>query len=199
MIAGEKQRKFMQDRLQQRRRRSQARLLGGLALVLVLAAGIWMAVTAASRPADHQVAYDESLVVYGETLRAVHEMSGPNLGSIPLLPEDGPQPKIVIAQPFFDFKGVGAAEVVQHVFVIANEGTAPLTISRAYTSCECTTADFTATLIPPGGISLMTLTFDASAHDVRGQTVRRGVIIESNDPTSLQTEIWTQASVAATP
>jgi hypothetical protein len=45
----------------------------------------------------------------------------------------------------------------------------------------------------------MTLTFDAGFHDVSGQTVRRGVIIENNDPNSPTAEIWTQARVRAKP
>ena len=89
--------------------------------------------------------------------------------------------------------------MVQHEFAIANVGDAPLTISRAYTTCGCTTADFTATVIPPGKVSIMTLTFDAGFHDAGGQTVRRGVIIENNDARNPQVEIWTQAAVRTTP
>jgi hypothetical protein len=41
----------------------------------------------------------------------------------------------------------------------------------------------------------MTIVLDAGFHDVTGQTVRRGVIIENNDPKRSSTEIWIQASV----
>ena len=41
----------------------------------------------------------------------------------------------------------------------------------------------------------MTLRFDAGYHDTRGQSVRRGVIIENNDPNNPQMEIWAEASV----
>jgi hypothetical protein len=76
-----------------------------------------------------------------------------------------------------------------------NLGDAPLTISRAYTTCGCTTAEFTSTVIPPGKVVIMTLYLDAGFHDVTGQTVRRGVIIENNDPNNSQVEIWTTATV----
>lgn len=186
-------------RAQQRnQRRNSLVLVLGLAVTLVLA-GIVLFSLEASKPVDHQVSYDASRVVYGQTLHAVHEMTGDSLGSIPFLPADGPQPSIVIQESFFDFKRVGPTDVVSHEFVIANDGQADLTISRAYTSCDCTTADLTATVIPPGGIAIVTLTMDAGYHDVRGQTVRRGLIIENNDPDSPQMEIWVQAAVNGTP
>lgn len=196
-VSRNKQQQLRENRAQIRSRRRAMLLFGGSAVVLIALAALWFSTTAANQPVDHQVDYDASLVVYGQPLHAVHEMTGPSLASIPFLPENEPQPRIVITQTFFDFKRVGATEIVKHTFVIANQGDAPLTISRAYTSCECTTADFTATIIPPGKIVIMTLTFNAGFHDVRGQTVRRGVMIESNDPTNPQMEIWTQASVGS--
>jgi len=143
--------------------------------------------------------YGPEDVVSDSPLHAIHEMEPSNLASIPFLPKDGPQPIIAIPEDAYSFGSVGLTEVVQHEFTIANVGDAPLTISRAYTTCGCTTADFTATVIPPGKVSIMTLTFDAGFHDAGGQTVRRGVIIENNDARNSQMEIWTQAAVRPTP
>ena len=42
----------------------------------------------------------------------------------------------------------------------------------------------------------MKVTFDAGFHDVSGQTVRRGVIIETNDPDTPQMEVGVQAAVS---
>ncbi len=134
-------------------------------------------------------------VVYDQPLTAVHEMEPPSLASIKFLPKDGPQPKISISEDFYNFGSIGATDVVTHDFAITNIGEAPLTINRAYTTCGCTTADFTATIIPPGKVSLVTMRLDAGFHDVRGQTVRRGIIIENNDPKNPQVEIWVQAAV----
>jgi hypothetical protein len=143
------------------------------------------------------IEYAPEDIVYGQTLHATHEMDGPKLGEILFLPKNGPQPKITLSEDFYDFGVIGPTDVVTYQFAIFNQGEAPLTISRVYTTCGCTTADFTATVIPPGKVSLMTLTFDAGFHgDVAGQTVRRGVIIENNDPNKSQTEIWVQATVA---
>jgi hypothetical protein len=85
--------------------------------------------------------------------------------------------------------------VVERTFIVRNEGEALLTISRAYTTCGCTTAEFSASVIPPGKVATVKVIFDAGFHDTAGQTVRRGVIIENNDPNQSQAEIWVQAAV----
>ena len=140
-----------------------------------------------------EIDYDPEEIAYDLPLHAVHEMGdGP---TILFLPKDGPQPQIVINERFYDFGNIGATDIVTREFIIANTGEAPLTISRAYTTCGCTTADFTSAIIPPGKVSIMTIVLDAGFHDVTGQTVRRGVIIENNDPKRSSTEIWIQASV----
>ena len=66
----------------------------------------------------------------------------------------------------------------------------------AYTTCGCTTAEISADVIPPGKAVTIELVYDAGFHDTAGQTVRRGLIIESNDPDQPQAEIWVQADVA---
>ncbi len=126
---------------------------------------------------------------------AVHEMgAGP---AIPFLSEDQPQPRIEIPKDSHSFGSIGPKDVVSHTFVIRNSGDAPLTISRAFTTCGCTKARITARVIPPGKVALATLRFDAGFHDTRGQTVQRGLIIESNDRDDPQAEIWVHASVAS--
>lgn len=139
--------------------------------------------------------YDASSIVYDTRLYAIHEMSGSTVDQIPFFPTGNPQPRVAISEDFHNFGEIGPAERVSYDFVIANQGEAPLTIFRAYTTCGCTTAAFTGTRIPPGKVILVTLTLDAGYHDVRGQTVRRGVIIEVNDPLNPQVELWAQASV----
>ncbi|NOX61714.1 MAG: DUF1573 domain-containing protein [Chloroflexi bacterium] len=156
------------------------------------------------RPGAGAAAFDfeSAKVAYDEPLHAVHEMDMPGMNMskpIPFLPADGPQPVMLIPTTFYDFGSIGPTEVVTKEFIIANVGDAPLTISRAYTTCGCTTADFTSAVIPPGEISIVTLRLDAGFHDVRGQTVRRGLIIENNDPKNSNVEIWVRASVRAQP
>jgi len=192
-------RRVIRDRAHKRRQRRRlipliALITGGL---LIAAAGWYLLGDRGS--VETAFAYSQEDVVYDKPITAIHEMEPPSLASIPFLPKGGPQPEIAISEDFYSFGSISPTEVVTHDFVIANLGDAPLTIHRAYTTCGCTTADFTGTVIPPGKFSVITLRLDAGFHDVRGQTVRRGLIIENNDPINPQVEIWSQASVRSKP
>ncbi len=183
-------------RLAKRRREAKVKrylsiagMIGGAALIA--AAVISLRGGGSAQPTSFDYGPDD--ISYDKPIQAVHEMeAGP---PIPFLPKDGSQPQIEMNEIFYDFGSVGATEVITREFAIANMGQAPLTISRAYTTCGCTIADFSATVIPPGQVSVVTLRFDAGFHDTAGQIVRRGIIIENNDPDRPQAEYWVEASV----
>ena len=140
--------------------------------VLLAAAGGYYLLFNSDQTAQAVPVYAEEDVARDRPFNAIHEMKpGPR---IPLLPADQPQPRIVIPSDYYNFGQVGARDVVRRKFVIRNEGDAPLTISRAYTTCGCTIAQFTSRVIPPGKVALATLVFNAGFHDTRGQTVKRG-------------------------
>ena len=181
-----------QLRRQQESRRKRA-VAGGLVLAGLALVGSALWLTSGRASADAEFDYGPGDVVYDEPFQAVHDMAV--APTIPFLAKDGPQPSIAINERFYDFGSIGPTEVVTREFVVANLGEAPLTISRAYTTCGCTTADFSARVIPPGKVVLIGLRFDAGFHDTAGQSVRRGIIIESNDPERPSAEIWVEASV----
>lgn len=183
-----------------KRRRRQARRKQVVPIVM-MAAGVLLLGGAAlkyfngARTDSELLDYAPRDVAHEGAFVAVHEMeAGP---PVPFLPKDQPQPDIVVPEKFYSFGTIGPTDVVQHKFIVRNVGEAPLTISRAYTTCGCTTAAFSASVIPPGMVAEVTLTFDAGFHETAGQTVRRGIIIENNDPREPQAEIWVQAAVRA--
>ena len=153
---------------------------------LLVALGVWLAGRPVTLTADGDI-------VRGAVIRATHEMGAG--GPIPFLPADGPQPNVAVSEAFHDFGRIGPQDMVTHTFLVRNDGDAPLTISRAYTTCGCTTAEISADEIPPGQAVTVELVFDAGFHDSAGQTVRRGVILENNDPDQPQTELWVSAEV----
>jgi hypothetical protein len=166
----------------------------GTASLLGLALAIYLALTwNTNRSVLH---YSPADVVYSDKIHAVHDMILSNItpgpGRNTSVP--GVSPAIRVSEQFYDFGEVNAQQVLARAFVIANYGESPLVILRAYTTCGCTIADFTAEVIPPGKVALMTLQFDTGYHDMRGTTVRRGVIIETNDPEHPTQEIWIQAT-----
>jgi hypothetical protein len=184
-------------RYQYRKDRSGLKIVaGGAAVVVLLIAGFYLLRDDPPQLAasSGDVAYDPADVVYDEGLFGVHEM-GPSQTPISFLPSDGPQPKLEIPQDYWSFGQIGPRDVVDHTYVLKNTGEAPLTISRIYTTCGCTTAELTARVIPPGKSALLRLILDAGFHDVRGQQVKRGIIIENNDRKRSKTEIWVRASV----
>lgn len=184
-------------RTAQYKQRHQARRPELLIAVLLLAGIlglVGLGVYFAGRAADDAVGLAEGELAAGRPIQATHQMG--DSPPIPFLPQDGPQPNVAVAEAFHDFGGIGAKDVVTRTFVVRNTGEAPLTISHAYTTCGCTTAEVSADVIPPGQAATVALRFDAGFHDSAGQTVRRGVILENNDPDQPQVEIWVQAEVA---
>lgn len=180
--------KFHSSNQESKRKISTTQLLGGVAVLLILFSLGYLywseQKNAAAQAGD---------IANSQPILAIHEMGeGP---PIPFLPKGEPQPKIVVPETSYDFGRIGAKDVVEKTFTIQNTGDAPLTISRAYTTCGCTTAEVSASVIPPEGVATVKLVFDAGFHDAAGQTVRRGLIIENNDPEKSQAEIWIQADV----
>ncbi len=177
-------------------------LLAAAGLVLMAGLGLWYAngrrgadTSASSTSASAQeVNYNPADVANDQPLRGIHEM-GASSSQPPFLPKDGPQPKIEIVDDFRNLGAVAPSAEPDVTYVVRNTGDAPLTISRMYTTCGCTTADLTSRVIPPGKVAILTAHFDADYHDVNGETVRRGVILENNDRRKPQAEAWFEVTV----
>lgn len=185
-------RKQIARRQQHRQKRNLVSIALGVAGLLLLAAGGYLYLQQ-QQEAEAATEYTEADVAREQPFVAEHEMGdGP---PIPFLASSQPQPNIVVPERSYNFGRIGPQDVVERTFIVRNDGAATLTISRAYTTCGCTTAEFSASVIPPGKVATVKVIFDAGYHDTAGQTVRRGIIIENNDPDHSQAEIWVQAAV----
>lgn len=189
---------YRKQQIERRQRRHQRKstfsIVAGLAGILLIIAAAYPLLQQ-RQSAAAAANYTEAVVARQGPFIAQHEMdAGP---PIPFLPTGGPQPTIALSETSYEFGRIGPTDVVEHTFILRNDGDAPLTISRAYTTCGCTTAQFSASVIPPGEVASVKVVFDAGFHDSAGQTVRRGIIIENNDPNRSQAEIWVQATVNA--
>jgi hypothetical protein len=182
----------IERRQERQQRRSTLTIVFAVLGLALISAGIYLYLRR-EQNVQAATAYTEADVAHEAPFVAEHEMGeGP---AIPFLISRDAQPNIVVLETRYDFGRIGPKDVVEKTFVIRNDGDAPLTISRAYTTCGCTTAEFSASVIPPGKVATVKVVFDAGFHDAAGQTVRRGIIIENNDPDQSQTEIWVQAAV----
>lgn len=154
-----------------------------------LLGGFWLWWTGRGSPP----AYRPEEVATGKPVLAVQGL--PGAVHYPVSMNRGPAPRLEIAPAYFDFGRIAADEIVAHTFVLRNRGSADLLIRRAYTTCECTRAEISASTIPPGKVALVTVLYDPRLHGQPGATLRRGVVLESNDPDHLQSEIWIQVRI----
>ena len=173
-----------------------------LRIAILVAAGLCAAILIYTwftllRSDTRNIQYSPGDIVYSQPLQAVHDMSALDAAVIPNISAINADlaPGIVISEHYYDFGEVNSSQVLTRTFVIANRGQALLVIQKAFTTCGCTVADFTTAEIPPGKVALMTIRFDPAFHDLRGATVRRGVIFSTNDPKHPLQEVWVQASV----
>ncbi len=90
-----------------------------------------------------------------------------------------PAPRIICDQPTYDFGEADNNQVIEHTFVIRNEGDVSLEISSVRATCGCTATDLSHKFIAPGE------TADLKAKlDLRGRQgrQRKAIMIQSNDP-----------------
>ncbi len=108
---------------------------------------------------------------------------------------DQPQPNLAMPVVEYDFGSIpsGPGNVSQ-VFHIQNTGTEVLEISSVVTSCGCTTANLSSSVIPPGTRADLTVVFDPDYHDTGGP-VTRVVWLETNDPDQPVVEVGIAANV----
>ena len=73
-----------------------------------------------------------------------------------------PAAKMWLETNIYNFGNVPLGSPVSIVFEIKNTGDAPLTITKAEPSCNCTLVDFTKTPISPGEKGFVRATYDAA-------------------------------------
>lgn len=91
----------------------------------------------------------------------------------------GPQPKIQIENPLFDFGTATEATMVNHTFKLKNIGKGRLVISHVKTSCGCTAATPSKNSLAPGEDTEITVGFDT--HFQKGHQIRT-ITAFTNDP-----------------
>src|SRR5882724_4026139 len=77
-------------------------------------------------------------------------------------PVAGAAPKIVFAEPEFEFGRVLAGQPVAHEFVFTNTGNATLLITGVTPGCHCTTAGAYSSEVAPGKSGVIPIRFDGS-------------------------------------
>jgi len=187
-----------------RRRRAIWLSVGVLIAALVVAFGLWQGgAFAKTSVATARAAEPANLLPLAEPQRQVkgeHDMQ--LLARVPEqtpLPAEAPvglaAPKVDLPALDYDFgvipAGPGNATAV---FYVQNTGDAPLVITNLVTSCGCTKATLTSSVIAPGRRADLTVTFDPDFHPVQGSVIRQ-VWFATNDVRQAWVEVRVRADV----
>ncbi|HSJ56330.1 MAG TPA: DUF1573 domain-containing protein [Anaerolineae bacterium] len=110
------------------------------------------------------------------------------------VPEGAVLPAVDLPSAVYDFGRIPPDPEVAHVFAVQNRGEADLEIWNLVTSCGCTTARLSSSVIPPGQRADLLVTFDPDYHPTEGEVVRL-VWFATNDPTQPWVEVRFSAEV----
>lgn len=103
------------------------------------------------------------------------------------------QPKLVLAEPIFDFGQVNSNAVLTHEFVLRNEGDAELVISSLVPGCACTAAS-SDPVIPPAAAGKIRVELDVSG---LSGAIGKQVSVFTNDPNASRTILTVRALIAS--
>jgi len=110
----------------------------------------------------------------------------------PATPALSGPPRLVFAEPVFDFGKVEQGEQVVHMFRFINQGGQDLRIESVKTSCGCTAAVISADVTSPGQEGTISATFDTTHFS--GEKAK-GVTVYSNDPQQPVTTLTLQGEI----
>ncbi len=88
-------------------------------------------------------------------------------------------PRATVDGPAFDFGTVAEGKHVEHIFILKNNGDAPLTIGQVSTSCGCTVADISSRTVAPGKSAEIRVSFNSTNFS---GIVSKNVLVQTNDP-----------------
>lgn len=80
--------------------------------------------------------------------------------NMPAACSPGPASGIRFDSDVFDFGDITVDTIRSHSFVLTNDGTAPLVITKVYSSCGCTTVAHPKEPVMPGDTARIVVTFN---------------------------------------
>lgn len=173
--------------------------VGGVLAIVVVLVGINLLSGALAKPPTVSREDPADLLPLAERkqpLKGGHDMARiPQQTPAPQpAPEGVALPKLDLPNTYYEFGSVPKRPDVVHVFAVQNTGATDLKIWNLVTSCGCTTAELSSSVIPPGQRADLTVTFDPDFHPTQG-LVTRLVWFATNDPTQPWAEVRITAEV----
>lgn len=180
-----------------RRRRSNGATplvwVGGILAIVAVLVSINLLSGAAAKPLTVSREDPSNLLPLAERkqpLKGSHDMARiPQQTPAPRPTAEGMAlPRLNLPSTSYDFGPIPKRPDVVHIFAVQNTGAADLKIWNLVTSCGCTTAELSSSVIPPGQRADLTVTFDPDFHPTEGEVVRL-VWFATNDPTQPWAEL----------
>lgn len=84
---------------------------------------------------------------------------------------------------------------VQTTFAVKNTGGAQLQIGEITTSCSCTEAKIAQSVIPAGGETILTVTFNPNLHEEPAEKFKRTIFMPTDDPESPEAELTIEVDI----
>lgn len=97
-----------------------------------------------------------------------------------------PEPRIVVDEPTYNFGEKSNSQIIDHTFVIRNEGDMTLLIENIRSSCGCTVGKVSSREIEPNGQSEIQAKFNLRGRNGRQRSV---LTLETNDPKQPRTRL----------
>jgi hypothetical protein len=136
------------------------------------------------QPSDAQSDSLIPLSTQGKSISGWHDMANiPKYAYRPPLPKGTPQADVTVRPTNRDLGYVGSTDVINLNYAVVNEGDQDLVVDNVVTSCGCTTAELSNSIIPPGHRADLKVHFDVGFHKMApGEQVVRIVWMKTNDP-----------------
>lgn len=107
-------------------------------------------------------------------------------------PVEIPQPIAVTDELDFDFGTLDPGTESSHTFIVRNEGSLPLIVSAADTSCKCTVSKASKDVVQPGDHAEVTLTWNTGTSR---KFYRQFAIVKTNDPKRREIEFGVSGQI----
>jgi hypothetical protein len=89
------------------------------------------------------------------------------------------RPRLVVAEPVYDFGTVERGARIDHTFRLPNRGTASLLVDHVKSSCGCTVAVLSESVVPPNDEARVAVTLDTAG--LAGRATKT-INVYTNDP-----------------
>lgn len=105
-------------------------------------------------------------------------------------------PKIIVDRKLHDFGVIPQfGGKVETTFTVTNQGDESLEIGTLTTSCSCTAASVSDSLLAPGESATLKVVFDPNLHEEPFDVFKRTIFIPTNDPKNPELEISVQVDI----